>query len=119
MIKVIKWDDRKKVDKLLTKRLTDAKQYRKKVCEHKWRQNEITIFEPGGLHNTAESDVGFFDIDSALQSLSMSETNMPDVNYVYRHVKFLHSQLMANPPDICRAPAGALQISYSLWTSSI
>jgi hypothetical protein len=104
MIKVIKWDDRKKVDKLLTKRLTDAKEYRRKVCEHKWRQNEITIFEPGGLHNTAESDVGFFDIDSALQSLSMAEINTPDVNYVYRHVKFLHSQLMANPPVVQPRP---------------
>jgi hypothetical protein len=104
MIKVIKWDDRKKCDKLLAKRLADAKAYRKKVAEHKWRQNEITVFEPGGLHNSEESDVAFFNIEDALQSMMTAEVNMPNVNYVYRHVKFLHSQLMANPPVVQPRP---------------
>jgi hypothetical protein len=104
MIKVIKWDDRKKCEKLLSKRLSDAKAFRRKVVEYKWRQNEITIFEPGGLHNSEESDVGFFSLDDAVQSMMSSQVNMPNVNYTYRHVKFLHSQMMANPPVVQPRP---------------
>ncbi|MHA1288337.1 MAG: portal protein [Candidatus Thorarchaeota archaeon] len=103
MLKVVKWDE-KQIKTKLSKKLSDAKLYRKRCTESKWKENEITVFEPGGLHNSEDFDIAAFDIDSAIQSVFDTDVNVPDVNYVYRHVKFLHSQLIANPPMVQPRP---------------
>ena len=103
MIKIIKWPENQ-VKSKLEKRLADAKYYRRRCTEAKWRENEITIFEPGGLHQDSNSDIGYADIDIALQEAFNTDENVPNVNYVYRHVKFLHSQLIANPPMVQPRP---------------
>lgn len=103
MLKVIQWDQRQ-IKKKLSDKLSDAKLYRKRCTEGKWKENEITVFEPGGMHNSNDFDMASFDIDSAIQSVFDVDVNVPDVNYVYRHVKFLHSQLIANPPIVQPRP---------------
>jgi len=103
MLKVVKWEP-KNIKSKLADRLADAKLYRRRCTEHKWKENEITVFEPGGLHDSDDVDLAYFDIDSAIQSVFDTDANIPDVNYVYRHVKFLHSQLIANPPMVQPRP---------------
>ena len=103
MIKIVQWPE-KQIKTKLEKRLEDAKYYRQRCAEIKWRENEITVFEPGGLHQDESSNTGFADIDIALQEAFNTDENVPNVNYVYRHVKFLHSQLIANPPMVQPRP---------------
>ncbi len=103
MMKVVKWDA-KDIKTKLSNKINDCKLYRRRCKESSWKEDEITVLEPGGLHNSDDFDASYFDIDSAIQSVFNNDDNVPNVNYVYRHVKFLHSQLIANPPVVQPRP---------------
>lgn len=91
----------------LSKRLRAAKDARKKH-EYQWELNERTVYSsrnPGSslgdidipIENSLNLDGG--DVDDGSSNISM--------NRILKNIRFLHSQMSANPPTVLPRPASA------------
>lgn len=102
MAKVQAWSP-EKFKSELSRRLKYAKKYRQHF-EEDWRKNERTVvyWNSRSPHEVVLTD--------DLMSLEMSE-NVPEgapemsVNFAWKFLRFLHSQLSANPPSVIARPA--------------
>ncbi len=87
----------------LAKRLKSAKTYRQQF-EEQWRLNEKTVYYWNGRNPNAqvltEDNLIRDDNDNVGQA---SETEMA-VNYAWKFLRFIHSQMSANPPSVIARP---------------
>lgn len=106
-MKAVKWSQ-EKIRKVLSVRLSDAKKYRKHKFESKWRENEQTIYNGLGM---MDSDLGGgnVSIDQLSSYLENSQEVDPGigVNYAFKHYRYIHSQMSANPPSVLARPTSS------------
>lgn len=103
MAKVEAWDN-DKLKAQLCKRLKQAKKYRERF-EPQWRQNEVTVY----TMDSRRQDRGQAVIDDTLTNYDgpdaeQSETTDMAVNYAWKFLRFIHSQMSANPPSVLVRP---------------
>ncbi len=105
MAKVQEWDNAKfKVE--LAKRLRRAKKYRERF-EVQWRQNETTCLyhnsrSPNTVSLTEDNLISFDDGSPAGDdAIEMA------VNYAWKFLRFIHSQMSANPPSVQAKPTSS------------
>lgn len=102
MAKLIIWDE-KTAQQELHKRLTYAQEARKQH-EYQWEENERTTFNTRAMGSTpgvsvsfeSEAELGVSDIDGT--------NNNVGVNYTFKNLRLIHSQLSANPPTVVARP---------------
>jgi hypothetical protein len=99
MKKVISWDD-KEWKKNLQSRLKDAKSYRE-FFEDDWENNARIMYnltDEGNqvLLNPDGSD--HYTLDNS------EEKSTYGANYVFKYIRFIHSQVSANPPSVIIRP---------------
>lgn len=85
---------------------TDAR----KVWEYQWQVNEATAFGPtNSLGNAATADQV---IDNVLMAgAAAPDQGQPNINvaYTFKNLRFIHSQLSANPPTVAMRPTSSDQ----------
>ena len=97
-IKVVKWTEDSAPNKLKML-LSDAMYYRETVVEPQWRINEVTIY--GAMGKMAEEqNIGNYSINDLAEYLEQEVDQGVGVNYAFKHYRFLHAQMSANPPSI-------------------
>lgn len=102
MAKVVSWTP-EEAKKILAQRLLDAKAQRQKSVEKDWRRNEQTVF------NTNGEPLGE-GLDTSLVNLTEQDTDIINneaagaTNYTFKNLRYIHSQLSANPPSIIPRP---------------
>lgn len=102
MPKLIIWDEAK-AKKELTIRLNHASESRRKL-EYIWEENERTVYGTKGrglspsisLSFTSTAELGMDDVDNSFGSQA--------INYTFKNLRFIHSQLSANPPTVVPRP---------------
>jgi len=106
-MKAVRWTE-DKMKKTLSLRLGDAKKYRKHKFESKWKENEQTIYNSVGLMES-ELGNGNVSIDQLSQYLENSQAVDPGVgvNYTFKHYRYIHSQMSANPPSVIARPTSS------------
>jgi len=93
--------DKDKAKEILSKRLKEAKEARRPQ-QDRWRKNEAITFSQLDLVNTS-SIAGAFQLDSGGFDINRSQGDQREyvaVNYLIRYLRFIHSQLAANPPSV-------------------
>lgn len=98
------WDDQE-AERQLGQRLKAAKEWRQRY-ERQWLINENSVFNTRGLFLFNNYDSSYFSDLSALGSNDV-EAGSSDVgvNYIYKNLKYIHSQLSSNPPSVIARPA--------------
>lgn len=104
-MKVVVWDE-VKAKAELAKRLQFAMQARRPY-EREWEQAEKVAFSAGMLASNQDvspsfnntSDISLGPIDAGVSDVA--------VNYVLKNLRFIHSQLSANPPSVVPRPTSA------------
>lgn len=92
----------------LAKRLSQAKKYRERF-EDQWRKNETTIYTHNSRRKYNALVVGDDLIttgDTDVENGSDDITEMA-VNYAWKFVRFIHSQMSANPPSVVARPTSS------------
>lgn len=101
MAKIQSWDQSKWKSEL-AKRLKQARKYRERF-ESQWRINETTVYN---WHSRNEFDVTL--TEDNLVSVNSPDAGSPvtemAVNYAWKFLRFIHSQMSANPPSVIARP---------------
>jgi len=102
MAKVQAWN-REKFKAEFCKRLKQAKRYRERL-EAQWRKNEETTF-----HWNSRTPNEVVMTEDNLVSVNSPELGNEDVtemavNYAWKFLRFIHSQMSANPPSVIARP---------------
>ena len=97
MAKIEQWSPEKAKTEL-AKRLRRAKAYREQF-EPEWREIDRVVFSNTGSaeHNVAE---GFTETSTSESSGDVQF----GTNYSFRYLRFIHSQMSANPPSVIPSP---------------
>jgi hypothetical protein len=104
MMKINHWNDAQTA-KEVTKRWQHAAGARRKL-EDQWQDNEYTVYGDSGLSG--------FNLAS-LRTSDDLDSQSPDphaqfrVSYVFKNLRFIHSQLSANPPSVAMKPTSSDQ----------
>ncbi len=104
MAKVESWTPEKfKVE--LAKRLKSAKKFRENNFEEQWRINERTVlyYNSRQKHKVTLTEDNLIGFEDDGTSYGMNETEMA-VNYAWKFLRFIHSQMSANPPSVIARP---------------
>lgn len=98
--KIQLWDSPDKAKNQLKRRLDNAKELVKRQYTGTWEENEFTVYANNGYPNMPNS-LGF-------TTPGLAEENDPSteisVNYSFKNLRFIHSQLSANPPSVAIKP---------------
>jgi hypothetical protein len=90
----------------LCKRLKRAKKYRERL-EPQWRLNEKTAY----YHNSREPDGVTLTEDNLIRidgtSTADTESTEMAVNYSWKFLRFIHSQMSTNPPSVVCRPTSS------------
>lgn len=105
MAKVVWWSQ-DQAQKELERRLRFAKRYRRRF-EYQWEQNEQVVYNTRGYSATPQArysfesdlELGLGDVDSGSGEIG--------INYTFKHLRFLHAQLSANPPTVVARPTSS------------
>lgn len=99
MAKLDIWDENK-AKMLLAKRLSNSKDMTNTRFYNTWQENENTVYSQNGNPDSYNS--------FGSNSPGLAEENNPDsqiaVNYSFKNLRFIHSQLSANPPIVTARP---------------
>ncbi len=90
------------------KRRFDFAQSGRKPLEWQWEKNESSVYGPDGLQGFS------FSIDELYADLGDdddADTDNVDINvsYTFKNLRFIHSQLSANPPSVAMKPTSSDQ----------
>jgi hypothetical protein len=103
MAKVVSWSVdqwRKKMEDLFA----EAKEYRK-AFEITWASNLRQYAGNYGFRNEGAANITFDNLAQLASGNVDSGDAITGVNYVFKHTRFIHSQLSANPPSVIVGPA--------------
>lgn len=101
---VVASPDKKELKGQLAKKLKSSKKYRERI-EPQWRRNETTVYysnsrRPGATYVIDDTLVSSTDVNDETDAQPITEMA---VNYAWKFLRFIHSQMSANPPSvICR-----------------
>jgi len=104
-VKAIKWNE-DIARKRLGIRLRDAKKYRTDMFEGQWKKNEQTIYNSMGLMGSDQYG-GSLSIDDLADFISQPGDQGIGVNYTFKHYRFIHAQMSANPPSVLARPTSS------------
>ena len=105
-MRIVHWDE-EKTGKEVLRRFQHASGARKKL-EDQWTDNERSVYGVNGLAGFSVS------VDSILSG-EMSDVDAPsdserlNVSYTFKNLRFIHSQLSANPPSVAMKPTSSDQ----------
>ena len=97
---------RDKLKKLLGMRLRDGMKYRNKKLEQQWRKCEQTIYDALGVMGS-DNFGSNLSIDDLANYLDQQEPIGVGVNYAFKHFRFIHAQMSANPPSVIARPTSS------------
>lgn len=98
---VEQWD-KQKAEQELTKRLRTTKEARKST-EMRWETNRRMIFSPQASL-TSQFTVSYDSLAQLVNTdLDGSDSDF-SINYLFKYVRFIHSQMSANPPSVTPVP---------------
>ena len=100
-MKIQTWNDADQAKKELSKRLSNAIETRKDY-EYQWSFNERTLQNTKGFSTSAEEVALGFDSESEVQGYD--DTKSIGINYTFKNLRFIHSQLSSNPPTVVARP---------------
>ncbi len=102
MARIVTWAPHE-IRENLAQRLRDAMNARMRM-EYRWAQTERILFNTKGEINSYPG-VGY---DSDVFSAAMDGVNNSDdqigINYVFKNLSYIHSQLASNPPSVVPRP---------------
>lgn len=104
-MKIIVWDEAQ-AKKELSKRLSAAMDARRSY-EREWQLNEQTVFSTGLLSSTVDAGVSFNSTNELTIGPVDSASSNVSVNYVMKNLRFIHSQMSANPPSVVPRPTSS------------
>ena len=104
-MKVVKWSP-KKTREILGMRLRDAKKYRREKVEHQWKENEATIYHSVGILESQNFGANI-SINDLASFLDQPDSKGVGVNYAFKHYRFIHAQMSANPPSVLSRPTSS------------
>jgi hypothetical protein len=101
------WTNPEQVKQELARRLQFAKQARARQ-ERQWEENERIVYATRAS-GIANSDVSVsFDTDGEAAAYQNDQTSADiAINRVMKNIRFIHSQMSANPPTVIARPATA------------
>lgn len=85
------------------KRLKEALQYRKQ-WEPGWRTNELLVFGSNGAGQSSEVSISYDNLSELFAGDLDSGDSWITINYTFKYLRFLHSQMAANPPSVTPRP---------------
>ncbi len=102
-MKATKWS-RDKAREIIGMRLRDGMTYRAEKLEHQWRENEITIYNAVGHIQEESEPAGNVSINDLANWMDAPADRGVGVNYTFKHYRFIHAQMSANPPAVQSKP---------------
>lgn len=100
-LKILAWNEAK-AENELKKRLEKSMRSRSK-WEKQWANNERTLFSSSYDEYNGQSDIGIANIYDALQN-GFGGVDGMQINYSFKYLRFIHSQMSANPPSVIPVP---------------
>ena len=104
-MKAVKWT-KGKARKILDVRLRDARNYRKRKFENQWKENEQTIYNALGIMESQQLSGGI-SINDLANYIDAPQDKGIGVNYAFKHYRFIHAQMSANPPSVLSRPTSS------------
>lgn len=101
-MRISRWD-KERAKKILSKRLQDCMKFRESY-EYRWRRNELTLYNTGGVIDAASTNASSFDIQDIMSFVGQDDEGDMGINYVFKNFRFLHAQASANPPSCVARP---------------
>ena len=101
-IKLTYWSE-EEASKEIRKRFTAASSSRKRL-EEQWIRNEVTVY--GSNFNSSAVVMDLMGDSTDLESTDSHDIN---VAYTFKNLRFIHSQLSANPPSVAMRPTSSDQ----------
>lgn len=101
MPRIVTWT-KEKAKKELNSRLSYSMQTKVQL-ERQWQENERTLFNTRG---DAAQTYGLNNSSGIADNLYEDDTVNPDIgiNYAFKNLRFIHSQMSANPPTVVPRP---------------
>lgn len=87
------------------KRLKEALEFRRQF-ESGWRNNEQILFNANGTAS-ADASVSYDNLAELFSGDLDSNDSWIVINYTFKYLRFLHSQMAANPPSVVPTPTSA------------
>lgn len=99
-LKVQSWSE-DQAQQILAARLRESREYREANFEKQWLANEMAVFNTGNM-----SDRPTLSYNSMAEVFQANAESMPTVRIprVAQNLRFLHSQMSANPPSVIPQP---------------
>lgn len=95
--------DKQTAKKELSRRLREASEYRQRF-EYFWEKNEQLMFDAEGNFQTtsinSSPEYGTYLENSGLDSAQVNQNSA----YAFKNLRFIHSQMSANPPTVLAEP---------------
>lgn len=88
---------------ILARRLELAKKHRKENFEAGWESNESLLFRPGG-DSSLKPTLSYSSMAEVFQAQANTPNSSIHVPRVAQNLRFLHSQMSANPPSVIPQP---------------
>lgn len=101
MAKIVVWSPAE-ASSILQQRLREAKEARRER-ETQWRLCEKTVYGKNGLQGSGDVNINIQEL-----GLVQDSSDTPDwvnINYSFKNLRYIHSQLSANPPSVIPRPA--------------
>jgi hypothetical protein len=101
------WTDPEQIKKELAKRLQFSRQARARY-EKQWEENERTVYatRSSGIQNSDVSLSFSTDGEAAAYQQDMTQADI-SINRTMKNLRFIHSQMSANPPTVIAKPTSA------------
>lgn len=95
--------DKETAEKELLKRLTAARIARVDL-EHEWEECERAVYGTVGFNSAPNVSISFeSESELGVTGVDNSTTNIGS-NYIFKNLRFIHSQMSANPPSVVPRP---------------
>ena len=105
MPRIVIWDE-KKAKQELKKRLDTAIKYRTR-WDKIWENNEQLVYNTRGFNQMPNARFSFTnDFEFGVSDIDEGEGEV-GINYTFKHVRFIHAQLSANPPSVLARPTSS------------
>lgn len=101
MPRIVTWDSEEEVKKQLGSALRNSRESRQ-FNERQWELSERTLQNTTGFLDSSSNYSLSFDSEAELDATTEDKTI--GINYTFKNVRLIHSQLSANPPTVIARP---------------
>lgn len=101
-MKIVQWSSAE-AKRQLARRLQNAMAAQERF-HGEWRDMETAIFETMGLEKGQRAGLTNTSNGGSLIEEAFANQEYVDINYVFKNVRFIHSQLSSNPPSVVARP---------------